>query len=52
MDKDTKQTIIIYLITGIVCILFLAIITTISAWMFNTIMASDMPDWLKYVLLK
>ena len=27
-------------------------IIALSAWLFNIIMASDMPDWLKYMLLK
>lgn len=40
---------IIGILIGVVC---LAITTALSAWIFNAVMASDMPDWLKYVLLK
>ena len=52
MDKNTIQTIIIGLITGLVILACLALTTALSAWIFNVVMASDMPDWLKYILLK
>ena len=52
MDKDTIDTIIIYLIAGVVVVACLALTFALSAWIFNAVMASDMPDWLKYVLLK
>lgn len=49
MDKDE---IIAHIIAILVVVVILAITTILSAWIFNTIMASDMPDWLKYILLK
>ena len=49
MDKDT---IIGYLIGAAVVIVTFVLAFSIDAWMFNAIVSSDMPDWLKYVLLK
>ena len=48
MNKDTIETIVIYLIAGLTVALSFAL----GAWLFNAVMASDMPDWLKYILLK
>ena len=45
MDKYDWLAILIYLVICVGCIAF-------SAWLFNVIMASNMPDWLKYILLK
>lgn len=45
MNKYDWLVILIYLLIAIGCI-------ALSAWLFNVIMASDMPDWLKYMLLK
>lgn len=47
-----KDEIIIHLIGILVIIVCLAITIALSAWIFNAVMASDMPDWLKYILLK
>lgn len=52
MDKDTIYTIVIYLIVGLTVVATLALCFALSAWMFNAVMASDMPDWLKYIFLK
>ena len=45
MNKYEVLVILFYLL-GIVGSIAL------SAWLFNVIIASDMPDWLKYILLK
>ena len=51
MDKDTIDTIIIYLIAGLVVVACLALTFTLSAWIFKAVMASDMPEWLKLFLI-
>ena len=52
MNKDTINTIICYLIAGLTVVVTLALCFALGAWMFKAVMASDMPDWLKYILLK
>ena len=47
-----KDEIIIHLIGILIIIVCLALTFALSAWIFNAVMASDMPDWLKYILLK
>lgn len=40
-------------IIGLLVVVAVAIgCIALSAWIFNAVMASDMPDWLKYILLK
>lgn len=53
LKKIKKQNEILDGIISILIIVVLfALTTALSAWIFNTVMASDMPDWLKYLLLK
>lgn len=43
----------IFILMGLLIVLVVAVgCMALSAWIFNAVMASDMPDWLKYVLLK
>jgi hypothetical protein len=52
IEKHIDYEILTYIIGIIIVILCLALTFALSAWIFNAVMASDMPDWLKYVLLK
>lgn len=45
MNRYDVLVIIFYLVVIVGCIF-------LGKWLFETIMASDMPDWLKYMLLK
>lgn len=45
MSKYEVLVLLFYLVVAVGCI-------ALGAWLFNVIMASDMPDWLKYMLLK
>ena len=45
MNKYDVLVILFYLVIIVGCI-------ALGAWIFNLIMASDMPDWLKYMMLK
>jgi hypothetical protein len=45
MSKYEVLVILFYLVVIVGCI-------ALGAWFFNAIMASDMPDWLKYMMLK
>lgn len=45
MSKYEVLVILFYLVIMVGCI-------ALGAWLFNVIMASDMPNWLKYMLLK
>ena len=45
MSKYEFVAFLIYIGIAIGCI-------ALSIWLFNIIMASDMPDWLKYLLLR
>lgn len=47
-----RYEIIVHLIGILIIIVCLVLTLTLSAWIFNAVMASDMPDWLKYVLLR
>jgi hypothetical protein len=45
MNKYEILVILFYLVVAVGCI-------ALGAWLFTVIMASDMPDWLKYLLLR
>jgi hypothetical protein len=45
MNKWELLVFLFYIGVAVGCI-------ALGTWLFNVIMASDMPDWLKYILLK
>lgn len=45
MNKYEVLVILFYLVVAVGCI-------ALGAWLFEVIVDSDMPDWLKYMLLK
>jgi hypothetical protein len=45
MNKWELLVVLFYIGVAVGCI-------ALGAWLFNVVMASDMPDWLKYILLK
>ena len=45
MSKWEALVILFYICVAVGCI-------ALGAWIFNVVMASDMPDWLKYMILK
>jgi hypothetical protein len=50
--KDNTYEILGHIV-GLLIVLAVAVGSiALSAWIFNAVMASDMPDWLKYILLK
>ena len=51
-NKDIDYEILGYIISALVAVATLIGCIALSAWIFNAVMASDMPDWLKYIVLK
>lgn len=45
MKNSDSGFIVVYIIFGVLAIL-------LSKWMFESIMGSDLPNWLKYMLLR
>lgn len=52
IEKHIDYEILGHIIGIFIGVLCLALTCALSAWIFNAVMASDMPDWLKYILLK
>lgn len=52
IEKHIDYEILGHIIGIFIVVLCLALTCALSAWIFNAVMASDMPDWLKYILLK
>ncbi len=52
IEKHIDYEILGHIIGILITIVCLVLATALSAWIFNVVMASDMPDWLKYVLLR
>ncbi len=36
----------------IICIIFTVLAIFLTKWMFETVMSSDLPNWVKYMLLR
>lgn len=52
IEKHISYEILGNIVGILIVIVCLALTCALSAWIFNAVMASDMPDWLKYILLK